>query len=226
MDNRYIGVFDSGLGGLTAVKELKKELPGENIVYFGDTGRVPYGTRSEETLIKYTVGDINFLKTHDIKAIVVACGTVSSVVMPHLIEKEALPMIGVVEPTSRKAARLTKTKKIGIIGTNATIKSQKYEQTLKQIDSEIKTISVACPMFVPLAENGMADSEAAYLITREYLAVFEKEPVDTLILGCTHYPLLSSTIRRVIGDDVTLVDSGVATAEYIREFLTDRKSVV
>lgn len=217
MNNKYIGVFDSGLGGLTAVKELMSELPDENIVYFGDTGRVPYGTRSEETLIKYTIGDINFLKTHDIKMIVVACGTVSSVVLPHL--NEELPMVGVVEPTSYKAIQMTKNKKIGIIGTNATVKSKKYEETIAKLDSSIKTVSNPCPLFVPFVENGMAESEAAYLVAKEYLEIFKKEEVDTLILGCTHYPLLTKTIKRVLGNDIALIDAGVATAEYIREYL-------
>jgi glutamate racemase len=172
MNNKYIGVFDSGLGGLTAVKELINILPDENIVYFGDTGRVPYGTRSEETLIKYTNSDINFLKTHDIKLIVIACGTVSSVVMEHL--NEELKVIGVVEPTSIKAKEATKNKKIGIIGTNATVKSKKYEETLKKLDPSIKTVSAPCPLFVPFVENGMADSEAAYLVAKEYLEAVEQ----------------------------------------------------
>jgi glutamate racemase len=217
MNNKYIGVFDSGLGGLTFVKELINKLPDENIVYFGDTGRVPYGTRSKETLIKYTNSDINFLKTHDIKLIVIACGTVSSVVMEHL--NEDLKVIGVVEPTSIKAAKVTKNKKIGIIGTNATIKSKKYEETIKKLDPSIKTVSAPCPLFVPFVENGMAESEAAYLVAKEYLDIFKKEGVDTLILGCTHYPLLAKTIKRVLGDSITLIDSGASTAMYVKEYL-------
>jgi len=217
MNNKYIGVFDSGLGGLTFVKELMKVLPDENIVYFGDTGRVPYGTRSTETLIKYAKGDINFLKTFDIKLIVIACGTVSSVVMEHL--NEDIPVIGVVEGASKKACEMTKNKKVGIIGTSATIKSNKYEQTIKNIDSDIKTTSFACPLFVPFVENGMADSEAAYLVAKEYLDIFKKEGIDTLILGCTHYPHMTNTIKKVLGDNVTLIDSGASCADYVKDYL-------
>lgn len=220
MNNKYIGVFDSGVGGLTAVKELMSELPDENIVYFGDTGRVPYGTRSNETIIKYAVSDINFLKTHDIKLIVIACGTVSSVALPYIKERLGIPVIGVVEPTSQAAVKATKNKKIGIIGTNGTIKSQKYEETIRKIDSSIKTLSIACPLFVPLAENGAANSEAAYLIAKDYLDIFKKEEVDTLVLGCTHYPILANTIKRVLGSDVSLIDSGASTAEYVNAYLS------
>ena len=218
MNNKYIGVFDSGLGGLTFVKELMKVLPNENIVYFGDTGRVPYGTRSKETLIKYAKGDINFLKTFDIKLIVIACGTVSSVVMEHL--NEDIPVIGVVYGASRDATEKTKNKKIGIIGTSATIKSQKYDETIKNIDDSIETFSNACPLFVPFVENGMAESEAAYLVAKEYLDIFKKENVDTLILGCTHYPHMTNTIKKVLGNNVTLIDSGASCADYVKDYLT------
>ncbi len=219
MNNKYIGVFDSGVGGLTAVKELMSELPDENIVYFGDTGRVPYGSKSNETIIKYALSDINFLKTHDIKLIVVACGTVSSVAIPEIKDKLDVPVIGVVYPTSLKAAKNTKNKKVGIIGTASTISNKKYEEALYRIDKDIKTVSVACPLFVPLAEAGMTDNEAAYLIAKDYLDVFIKEGVDTLILGCTHYPLLKNTIAKVLGSGVMLIDSGEATAEYVNKYL-------
>ena len=219
MDNRYIGVFDSGVGGLTAVKELIKKLPGENIVYFGDTGRVPYGTRSNETIIKYAVGDMNFLKTHDIKLVVMACGTVSSVATETLKSMFNIPIIGVVEPTARAAAMATKNKKIGIIGTSSTVASGKYEQAIGEIDKDIFVHSIACPMFVPLAENNMADSEAAYLIAKEYLSGFDGMGIDTLILGCTHYPLLKNTVRRVMGDNIALIDAGKSTADFAAQKL-------
>lgn len=219
MDNRYIGVFDSGVGGLTAVKELIKKLPGENIVYFGDTGRVPYGTRSNETIIKYAVGDMNFLKTHDIKLVVIACGTVSSVAIENLKTMFDIPIIGVVEPAAMAAANATKNKKIGIIGTSSTVASGKYEQAISKIDKSIFVKSIACPMFVPLAENNMADSEAAYLIAKDYLSGFDKTEIDTLILGCTHYPLLAKTVKRVLGNSVMLIDSGKATADFVAQYL-------
>ncbi len=221
MNNRYIGVFDSGVGGLTAVKELIRRLPGENIVYFGDTGRVPYGTRSEETILKYTRSDIRFLNTHDLKLIVVACGTVSAVAVPHIRGELAIPLLGVVEPTSLLACSTTKNGVVGIIGTNGTIKSGKYEATIHAINPNIQTVSAACPMFVPLAENNMANSEAAYLIAKDYLQVFLERGVDTLILGCTHYPLLAPTIRRVLGPGVSLVDAGAATASYVAQYLLE-----
>ena len=167
MDNRYIGVFDSGVGGLTAVKELIKKLPGENIVYFGDTGRVPYGTRSNETIIKYAVGDMNFLKTHDIKLVVIACGTVSSVATETLKSMFNIPIIGVVEPTARAAAMATKNKKIGIIGTSSTVASGKYEQAIGEIDKDIFVHSIACPMIEPLAQNKIADTDAPKLNAKE-----------------------------------------------------------
>ena len=224
MDNRYIGVFDSGVGGLTAVKELIKKLPGENIVYFGDTGRVPYGTRSNETIIKYAVSDMNFLKTHDIKLVVIACGTVSSVAIETLKSMFNIPIIGVVEPTAKAAAKATKNKKIGIIGTSSTVASGKYEQAIGEIDKDIFVHSIACPMFVPLAENNMADSEAAYLIAKEYLSCFDGMDIDTLILGCTHYPLLKNTVRRVMGDNVALIDAGKSTADFAAQKLRDENS--
>lgn len=219
MDNRYIGVFDSGVGGLSFVKELMRELPGENIVYFGDTGRVPYGTRSPETIKKYAISDMKFLMTHHIKAVVIACGTVSTVAIPTLKKLCDMPIIGVVEPSAIAAVQATRNNKIGIIGTSGTIKSGKYEEEIKEISPDIYTVSVPCPMFVPLVENDMADTEAAYLIANEYLEPLIKEGVDTLILGCTHYPLLTNTIRRVMGENVTLIDSGAATAGYVSEFL-------
>lgn len=220
MNNKYIGVFDSGVGGLTAVKELIKKMPDENIVYFGDTGRVPYGTRSDETIIKYAISDMNFLKTYDIKLVMVACGTVSTVALPRLKEMFDIPIIGVVEPTSKAACRATKNKKIGVIGTSGTINSNKYEKKIKRIMPDAFVKSVACPMFVPLVENAMADTDAAYLIAKDYLDVFLKEGVDTLVLGCTHYPHLANTIKKVLGDDVTLIDAGASTADFVAEYLT------
>ncbi|MBE7038846.1 MAG: glutamate racemase [Ruminococcaceae bacterium] len=220
MNNKYIGVFDSGVGGLSAVKEIIKKMPDENIVYFGDTGRVPYGTRSNETITKYAISDMKFLKSHDIKLVVVACGTVSTVALPTLKDEFDIPIIGVVEPAAISACNATKNKKIGVIGTSGTIRSNKYEEQIKSIMPDALVKSIACPMFVPLVENNMADSEAAYLIAKDYLEDFISMGIDTLVLGCTHYPHLKNTIKKVLGNDVTLIDSGAATADFVLEYLT------
>lgn len=216
MDTRSIGVFDSGLGGLTAVKQIMKELPNENIVYFGDTGRVPYGTRSKETIIKYSKNDVNFLLEKDVKMIVIACGTVSSTALDVLKKEYRVPIIGVVEATSIAAMKATKNGKIGIIGTPGTIKSGSYEKFIKEKNPELETFSAACPLFVPLVENGHFETEVAKLVTREYLEDIKAKGVDTLILGCTHYPLLSKTISEFMGDDVTLINAGSEVAKALK----------
>ena len=219
MDNRSIGVFDSGLGGLTAVKEIMHELPNESIVYFGDTGRVPYGSRSRETIIKYSKSDMNFLLEKDVKIIVVACGTVSSVALPVLKDTVPIRLIGVVEAASMAAISATKNKKIGIIGTKGTIKSGAYERFISSANPEIETFSKACPLFVPLVENGHFDTMVAELVTEEYLTAIKESGVDTLILGCTHYPLLKNTIARFMGENVTLIDAGAEVARLLKRTL-------
>ena len=221
MDNRSIGVFDSGLGGLTAVKRIMEELPKESIVYFGDTGRVPYGTRSEETIIKYSKSDVNFLLSKDVKVIVVACGTVSSVALPYIRETVGVPIIGVVSAAAAAAVSATKNKKIGIIGTSGTIKSCAYERYIKKSDEGIQTFSKACPLFVPLVENGHFDTMVAELVTEEYLSGIKESGVDTLILGCTHYPLLKNTISRFMGSGVTLIDAGAEVAKELKRLLSE-----
>ena len=223
MDNRSIGVFDSGLGGLTAVKQIMSELPKESIVYFGDTGRVPYGSRSEETIIKYSKSDVNFLLSKDVKIIVVACGTVSSVALPHIQKESEVPIIGVVGAAADAAIAATKNNKIGIIGTAGTIKSGAYERYIKDKNAEIETFTKACPLFVPLVENGHFDTMVAELVTEEYLAGIRESGVDTLILGCTHYPLLKNTIARFMGD-VTLIDAGAEVAKQLKRMLEDSNS--
>ncbi|MCK9477889.1 MAG: glutamate racemase [Firmicutes bacterium] len=222
MDNRPIGVFDSGLGGLTVVKELAAALPNESIVYFGDTARVPYGTRSRETIIKYALQDARFLISQNIKAIVVACGTVSSIALFPLQNAYKIPIIGVVDATATAAAAVTVNKKVGILGTTGTIKSGSFEKMLYRIDNKIKAVPKACPMFVPLVENGFAQSDAAHFIANEYLADLKQEGVDTIILGCTHYPLLKGLISDIMGEGVRLVDSAEPTAKYIAELLAER----
>lgn len=219
MDKRPIGVFDSGLGGLTCVKEIMKIMPCEDVIYFGDTGRVPYGTKSRETIIKYVEQDIRFLESFDIKSIIIACGTASSTALPWIAEGKNIKLMGVVEPAARMAINATKNKKIGVLGTGATVKNGKYVESIKAICPEIEIIQKACPMFVPLVENGYAESGVAEIIAEEYLDEVKAMGVDTLILGCTHYPLLKKVIGKVMGDGVTLIDSGAAAAHCAFEFL-------
>lgn len=223
MDKRAIGVFDSGLGGLTCVKQIMSLLPGEDIIYFGDTGRVPYGSRSAETITKYSVGDINFLKTFDIKAVVIACGTVSSIAIDYLKAKFDLPIIGVVEPAVGGAIKATKTGKIGIIGTSGTIASGKYAAKLREALPDAEIVSTPCPLFVPFVENGYFDHQATRLVAEEYLEKIKSSSVDTLIMGCTHYPLLKPLLGDIMGSDVSLIDPGYETAQYLKKYLTLNK---
>lgn len=221
MNNKSIGVFDSGLGGLSAVKEIMNELPDENIIYFGDTGRVPYGSRSAETILKYTRGDIRFLNSFDVKMIVIACGTASSVALPYVKDEFDVPIVGVVDAAVYRAVRATKNKKIGIIGTSGTIKSGSYEKLINDYDSDIKTFTKACPLFVPLVENGHFDTEVTRLVVDEYLHDIKAAGVDTLIMGCTHYPLLERVIAEYMGEGVELVNPGAEVAKYLKKKLGD-----
>lgn len=221
MDNRSIGVFDSGLGGLTAVKQIMKELPDENIIYFGDTGRVPYGTRSRDTILKYTRSDIRFLKSFDVKMIVIACGTASSAALPEIKDEFDIPILGVIDAAVYAAVRATKNKRIGVIGTPGTIKSREYEKQIAAYDSEMTPYTKACPLFVPLVENGHLDTEVTRLVVEEYLKDIRDAGVDTLILGCTHYPLLKKVISEYMGDGVTLINSGAEAAIYLKKKLTN-----
>ncbi|MBR2453327.1 MAG: glutamate racemase [Clostridia bacterium] len=222
MDKRPIGVFDSGLGGLTCVREIMKIMPNEDVIYFGDTGRVPYGTRSRDTIIKYVRQDIRFLKTFDIKAIIIACGTASSAALPWIADESDTKVMGVVEPAARAAVAATKNKRIGVLGTGATIKYGKYVSNIKDICPDAEIFGKACPMFVPLVENGYTDSEATRIIAREYLDEMKEKGIDTLILGCTHYPLLKSVIGDIMGKDVTLIDSGAVAARAAYDFLNEK----
>lgn len=219
MDNRPIGVFDSGLGGLSCVKEVMKIMPGEDVIYFGDTGRVPYGSRSQETLMKYVRQDIRFLKSFDIKMIIIACGTASSAVLPWIDQEVDTKIAGVVEPAARAAVKASKNKRIGVLGTSSTVRYGKYVEDIKSICSDTEVFQKACPMFVPLVENGYTDSKATEIIALEYLQELKCQNVDTLILGCTHYPLLKGIIQKIMGDDVTLIDSGAAAANSAFEYL-------
>ncbi len=223
MRNHPIGIFDSGLGGLTTVREIQRIMPGEDIIYFGDTGRVPYGNRSRETIIRYTKDDIDFLLRHDIKLIIAACGTASSVALPVLEDKYDIKIMGVLESTCRKAVEVTKNNRIGVIGTSGTIKSGKYAELINSLSPKAKVFSNACPMFVPLVENGYTKSEAAKLIARDYLLPLKNENVDTLILGCTHYPLLTEIISDIMGVGVTLLSPGALAAEEAKSYLEENQ---
>lgn len=214
MDNRPIGVFDSGLGGLTSVSELVKLLPNENIVYFGDTGRVPYGTKSDKTLLKYVRQDINFLKTQNVKAVLAACGTASSVAIEPLRAEFDIPLIGVLAPVCQKAVETTKNKRVGVLGTPATVNSGSYGRGIRSIDKEVKVFERACPLFVPLVENGYIEHEVTYIIAREYIEPLIKDEVDTLILGCTHYPLLTNVIKNVTDNKVNIINAGKEAAVF------------
>ena len=222
MDKRPIGVFDSGLGGLTAVRELRRLMPGEDIVYFGDTGRVPYGSRSKDTIIKYARQDAAFLNTFDPKAIVIACGTVSATALELLEGENHIPVLGVVEPAAHAAAMASRNGRIGLIGTEASIRSGAYERALAALRPEAQVFPKACPLFVPLVENGRfkPGDAVAELVVAEYLAPLKEAGVDTLVLGCTHYPLLRDAIAAYMGSDVTLIDAGGACAHRVSEVLS------
>ena len=222
MNRKPIGVFDSGLGGLTAVKELIKLLPNEDIIYFGDTSRVPYGAKSKETIIRYAEQDLNFLETFDVKACLVACGTASAVAIDKLEDNYSFPVFGVIESTVRAALASTSNKKIGIIGTPATVKSDAYAKKIAQMDKACQTLSVACPLFVPLVENGhiAKDDEITKQVVRLYLSQIKDFGADTVILGCTHYPIIANTIGEFMGEGVTLINSGKEAAKSIYNYLS------
>ena len=227
MDDRPIGVFDSGLGGLTAMRELVQAMPNEDIIYLGDTGRVPYGGRSTETIIKYARQDIEFLLSHGIKAIAVACGTVSTVALDVVAQEYDTPIFGVVEPAAWKAAKLSRSGRIGVIGTVNSVRSGAYDRAIRRFRPESEVFSQACPLFVPLVENGRIHrgDRLAELAAEEYLAPLRQVGIDTLILGCTHYPLLSGVISDVMGPEVSLVSSGAEEAEYLIKKLRERDAL-
>ena len=227
MDNRPIGVFDSGLGGLTVVRELLDLLPNERIIYLGDTGRVPYGSRSRATILKYARQDIDFLTTFDIKAIMVACGTVSTTVLDLVQSEYDLPILGVAEAASKAAAKATRNHKIGLIGTQASIRSGTYERIIRKENPLAQIYSVPCPLFVPLVENGhySKGDPLVELTAQEYLTELKNIGIDTLILGCTHYPLLSDAISAFLGPEVTLISTGAQGALHLKQKLTEHHAL-
>lgn len=219
--NNPIGVFDSGLGGLTVVKELMRQLPLEDIVYYGDTARVPYGAKSRESIIDFSRENTKILLKHKVKMIVVACNSSSSYALDVLREEFRVPIVGVINAGARKASTLTKNNKVGVIATSATIKSGQYIKTVKRYKNVIKVFSKACPLFVPLVEEGWFQKQVTLDIARDYLGHLKKAGIDTLILGCTHYPLLKNMIQKVMGKKVVLVDSAREVAREVKVILSD-----
>jgi glutamate racemase len=214
-----IGVFDSGLGGLTVAHEIMRQLPAESLIYFGDTARVPYGPKSPDTVRRYSREISAFLLEQGVKAIVVACNTATAHALPTLRDELDVPVIGVVEPGARAAVRATRSGHIGVIGTAGTIRSQAYVRAIDAENPDVRVTALACPLFVPLVEEGWTNHEATHLVAEEYLAPFVKDPIDTLVLGCTHYPLLKPVIGEIVGRSVRLIDSAEETALDARRML-------
>lgn len=220
-----IGVFDSGLGGLTAVREIKKILPREHVLYFGDTGRLPYGTRSPEIIKKYACDDMNFLLTNSVKAVLVACGTVSSTALDVLKANFDIPVIGVVEPASAAACALSRTGRIALLATPSTVRAGAFETAVRALRPEAKVLGIGCPMFVPLVENGYIARDCAVTrqIAAEYIAGLTDFAPDVIILGCTHYPLIKDIVAdcaaELLGSPVVIVDSGSAAADAMKNYL-------
>lgn len=216
---RPIGVFDSGVGGLTVARELVRQLPNENIVYFGDTARVPYGIKSKETVIRFSIENILFLLKHDVKLICVACNTVSSFALPSIKHHFKVPIVGVISPGVREAVYATQNRRIGVIGTKGTVKSRAYEIEIKQLDPKVKVTAVSCPLFVPFVEEGWLSGEVVEDVAKTYLKPLKEAKVDTIILGCTHYPLLKPVIKKIMGNNVTLIDSAKQVAIEVKKIL-------
>jgi glutamate racemase len=214
-----IGVFDSGLGGLTVVRELMRQLPSEDIVYYGDTARVPYGTKSKEAIIRFSRENTKVLLGHRVKMVVVACNTSSSYALGVLRKEFPIPIVGVIRPGAKKAAETSKTKKVGVIATSATVASGQYEKNIKHCNKHIQVVSKACPLFVPLVEEGWVHKTVTLDIAREYLVPLKKAGIDTLILGCTHYPLLRESLQKAVGKEVVLIDSAKEVAQEVDAIL-------
>ncbi len=222
MSRAPIGVFDSGVGGLTVVREIMRQIPNESICYFGDTARVPYGAKSKETVTRFSRQIVRFLKMHQVKTIVVACNTASAYALDELEKETDIPIIGVVKPGARVAAEVTRNGKIGVIATEATIGSHMYTRYIKELNSEADIWGKACPLFVPLVEEGLWQDPVTDEIAKRYLSELIDIGIDTLIMGCTHYPLIRSTIGRIIGEEVTLVNPAYETAKELKSMLMER----
>jgi glutamate racemase len=214
-------MFDSGIGGLTVLKEVRSILPAENIVYLGDTARVPYGSKSPHTVTKYALESALFLLTKGIKILVIACNTSAALSLSILKKKLPIPVLGVIDPGAKEAAAHTKNKKVGVIGTKATIRSMAYERAIKRLDPGIKVISQSCPLFVPIVEEGLEHDEVARIMAKRYLTELRESGIDVLVMGCTHYPVLEGVIKDVMGDGVAIVHTGRETAKAVRQTLED-----
>lgn len=214
-----IGIFDSGLGGLTVAKEILSSFPNESIVYFGDTARLPYGTKSRETIIRYSKENVNFLQKHNVKMIVIACNTATAFALESLRKELSIPIVGVIEPGAKKAVESTTTGKIGVIATKATVSSNAYETQILSLLPSAKILQVACPLFVPFVEEGLLSHPAVKLLMDDYLRPLKEAKVDTILLGCTHYPLLLDLLNEYFGEGVRIVDSATTCAKYVGEWL-------
>jgi len=226
LDKRPIGIFDSGIGGLTVFKEIRKRFPFEDIIYFGDTARVPYGPKSRNTVIEYSIQNARFLIQQGAKIIVVACNTSSATALTQLQNLLPVPVLGVIEPGALSAINTSTNKRIGVIGTEGTIRSQAYSSAISKLDESCSVFSKPCPLFVPLVEEGWEDHEVTQLTIREYLTSLLQNDIDTLVLGCTHYPIIKSSIQKFVGDKISLVDSAQAVTDKLDEILPNRESKV
>lgn len=220
--NAPVGVFDSGVGGLTVAREIMRQIPEERIVYFGDTARVPYGNKSKDTILRYSRQIIRFLQTREVKAIVIACNTASAYALDTVAAESDIPIIGVINAGARTAVQATRNGKIGVIGTEGTIGSGIYTRVMKQLKPDIQVTGKPCPLFVPLVEEGLLHDSVTDEIASRYLSVLKGKYIDTLVLGCTHYPLLRSTLRRLMGEDVVLVNPAYETAIELKQLLEER----
>ncbi len=220
--DRPIGIFDSGIGGLTVLREINALLPEEDLIYFGDTARVPYGTKSSETVTRFSSEIITFLFSLDVKMIVVACNSASALALPALQQSSSVPITGVIKPGAEQAVKTTKSGKIGVIGTRATVGSGAYEREIRSMSPGVHVFSQPCPVFVSLVEEGWTSHPATRLIAEEYLAPLQKEDIDTLVLGCTHYPLLRPLLEEIMGNRVTVVDSAQTCALSVKGILDEK----
>lgn len=221
--NAPIGVFDSGVGGLTVVKEIMNQIPNEKIIYFGDTARVPYGSKSKETVLRFSRQIVRFLQSKDVKAIVIACGTASAHALDTLEKELDIPIIGIVRPGAEMAVKATRNQKVGVIATEGTINSHIYSRYIKEHNPEISVVGRACPLFVPLVEEGLLQDPVTDEIARRYLAELIDIEIDTLILGCTHYPLICDTVGKIMGPDVSLINPAYETARELKELLAKQQ---
>ncbi len=222
MNRQPIGVFDSGVGGLTVLKQLVLRMPRERLVYLGDTARLPYGTKSKETVLKYSMKNASFLLEKGVKCLVVACNTASSLALDELRKNFDMPVIGVIQPGAKKAASASRVRRIGVIGTLATVRSKAYEEAIESYGSDIEVTSVPCPLFVALAEEGWVEDEVTRRVAERYLRSLKDKGIDVLVLGCTHYPLLKPVLSQVMGKDVALVDSAEEAANEVASLLREK----